>query len=56
MLDTRLELAISATSKRLGHARQRPGVEFLRKDEIARTVLESPLTLRKGTLSAASTS
>jgi hypothetical protein len=31
----------------LTYARQRPGVAFLRKDAIARYVLQSPLTLRE---------
>jgi peptidoglycan/xylan/chitin deacetylase (PgdA/CDA1 family) len=31
----------------LHHAKRRPGVAFLRKDEIARFVLQSPLTLRE---------
>jgi peptidoglycan/xylan/chitin deacetylase (PgdA/CDA1 family) len=35
------------------HVQQRPGVVFLRKDEIARFALESPLTLREAGLPAA---
>jgi hypothetical protein len=31
----------------LGYAKSRPGVRFMRKDEIARYVLSSPLTLRE---------
>jgi hypothetical protein len=31
----------------LTYARSRPGVAFLRKDAIARYVLQSPLTLRE---------
>jgi hypothetical protein len=31
----------------LTHAKNRPGVAFLRKDAIARHVLQSPLTLRE---------
>jgi peptidoglycan/xylan/chitin deacetylase (PgdA/CDA1 family) len=39
----------------IAHAQQRPGVVFLRKDEIARFALESPLTPRAGALAEAST-
>jgi len=31
----------------LHYAKSRPGVAFLRKDEITRFVLQSPLTLRE---------
>src|SRR6266404_3375522 len=31
------------------YAQSRPGVAFMRKDEIARFALESPLTVREGT-------
>lgn len=31
----------------LGYVKENPGVAFLRKDEIARWALESPLTLRE---------
>jgi hypothetical protein len=31
----------------LNYAKSRPGVAFLRKDEIARFVLQSPITLRE---------
>jgi hypothetical protein len=31
----------------LHHAKSQPGVAFLRKDEIARYALQSPLTLRE---------
>jgi hypothetical protein len=31
----------------LRYAKSRPGVAFLRKDQIARFVLQSPLTLRE---------
>jgi hypothetical protein len=30
------------------YAQSRPGVAFMRKDEIARFALESPLTVREG--------
>jgi hypothetical protein len=38
----------------IAHAQQRPGVVFLRKDEIAHFALESPLTPREGALAEVS--
>jgi hypothetical protein len=38
---------VRAWDEFLRHAKSRPGVAFLRKDEIARYALESPLTLRE---------
>jgi len=39
---------VRAWDEFLKYAKARPGVAFLRKDDIARHALQSPLTLREG--------